>query len=92
VKVRRGRFAVKLSGCSRCTGKAAAKSKRTTAGSTRYALNASGGVTVSIKVSKAAMRLLRKARANGIPVTLTITVSNGAGSTAKATGKIRLRL
>jgi hypothetical protein len=38
------------------------------------------------------MRLLRKARANGIPVTLTITVSNGAGSTAKATGKIRLRL
>jgi len=90
VKVRRGRFTVSLAGCSACTGRVGATTgRRVKVGAATYTLSNVGKAVVTMRVSRAAQRLL--AKTPSIRVAIRINVSNGAGKTATASGFISLR-
>jgi hypothetical protein len=90
VKLRRGRFSVTLVGCSACSGRVGATTgRRVKVGAATYALSTVGKAVVTMRVSRAALRLLAKSAS--IRVAIRINVSNGAGGTATASGLIRLR-
>ena len=91
IRVRNARFSLRLAGCSLCTGRATATAKRVAVGSKSYNLGAASRTTVTLKVSKAAQRLLRNARTRRLTVTLKLTVSNGAGGRVTVIRKITLR-
>jgi hypothetical protein len=96
IRVRSGRFRLVLAGCAGCRGRltllAATRGRaagRQLLGTARFTIGRNGRATVPVRLSSNGRRLLR--RMNRIRSIVSLTVTNAAGQTRAAGGRITLR-
>jgi PKD domain-containing protein len=96
IKVRSGRFRLVVAGCAACRGRltvmAATKGRATgkqLVGTARFTIGPNGRANVAVTLTSNGRRLLR--RLNRIRSTVSLTVTNAAGQTRTAGGRITLR-